>query len=187
MELQGVRLTLHKGVFFPDPSHTNSTSILLNAIPSMIGKSVLDMGCGTGVLGIYAAIHGAKKVVLTDVKEEALSNTRENIELNEVTSVCEVITSNLFENVSGTFDYILGNLPIVDGSWDLDVTTVDLLKKFLTDSKEYLNSDGVVYFTWNSESDVLALRSFLKDNHFVYDEYEEEGSERIWYLFKVQF
>ncbi|MDL2255685.1 50S ribosomal protein L11 methyltransferase [Parabacteroides sp. OttesenSCG-928-K15] len=47
------------------------------------GKEVLDMGCGTAVLAILAAMKGAKKVTAIDIDEWAFKNALENIRLNK--------------------------------------------------------------------------------------------------------
>lgn len=49
------------------------------------GQTVLDMGCGTGVLGIAMALHGAVKVVAIDIDEMSVTNTKENFQLNNLT------------------------------------------------------------------------------------------------------
>lgn len=49
------------------------------------GKSVLDMGCGSGILSIAAAKLGAKNVTASDIEESAVEIAHENAELNEVT------------------------------------------------------------------------------------------------------
>lgn len=48
------------------------------------GKSVMDMGCGTGVLGIVAALRGAASVTSVDIDEWSVKNTRYNATLNGV-------------------------------------------------------------------------------------------------------
>ncbi len=49
---------------------------------NMDGMRVMDMGCGTGVLGIVAALRGAAKVDASDIDEWSVDNTRENAQLN---------------------------------------------------------------------------------------------------------
>ncbi len=48
------------------------------------GKSVMDMGCGTGILAILAAMKGAVNVDAIDIDEWAFENTVENAERNNV-------------------------------------------------------------------------------------------------------
>jgi methylase of polypeptide subunit release factors len=66
-------------MFFSDPEMTNSTSLLLKHLPDVCGKSVLDIGTGTGILAIYAAQHGAARVTAVDVDQDALTNAAENV------------------------------------------------------------------------------------------------------------
>ncbi|EQC40841.1 hypothetical protein SDRG_01908 [Saprolegnia diclina VS20] len=54
------------------------------------GRRVLEVGCGTGLVGIVAALKGASEVVLTDFLPEVLQNARFNAEANGVRDVCRV-------------------------------------------------------------------------------------------------
>lgn len=53
----------------------------------MLDKSVLDMGCGTGVLAILAAKKGAKSIVAVDNDEWAYRNSLENIQMNNASHI----------------------------------------------------------------------------------------------------
>ncbi|MEM8847252.1 MAG: 50S ribosomal protein L11 methyltransferase, partial [Bacteroidota bacterium] len=73
------------------------------------GKTVLDMGCGTGVLAILAEMKGAGKVDAIDIDEWCYINTKENIERNR----CENIDA--FQGDVGLikekkYDVILANI-----------------------------------------------------------------------------
>lgn len=57
-------------------------------------KRVLDMGCGTGILGIYAAKLGAAEVLGADIEQWAVENSKENIAKNEV-NVMQVIQADI--------------------------------------------------------------------------------------------
>jgi len=50
-------------------------------------RMCLDMGCGTGILAICMALRGAKQVVAVDIDEFSVENTRENCELNHISTV----------------------------------------------------------------------------------------------------
>ena len=186
-QLKGVKLVINKGIFSPNPKQTNSTSMILNNLPEIKGKNILDVGCGSGVIGIYCALNGAKSVVAADVEEKAVKNTKENAGRNKVENIVTAVKSNLFENINGKFDYVFGNLPIVDAAWNLNISTTDLIKKFIFDCKKYVKNGGVAYFTWNSESDVAAIRKFLIKNKYEFSEITKETKSRIWYLFQVYF
>lgn len=74
------------------------------------GKSFLDMGCGTAVLAILAAIQGASPVVAIDIDEWAYQNALENIRLNH-TSGIEVIWGGAEQLADkGTFDILFANI-----------------------------------------------------------------------------
>lgn len=69
--------------------HHQTTLLILKEILAMEldGKSVLDMGCGTGVLAILAAMKGAAPVTAIDIEEWAYHNALENVGLNGMTSI----------------------------------------------------------------------------------------------------
>ena len=50
----------------------------------LAGKTVIDFGCGSGILGIAALLLGAKQVYSTDIDPQALLATRQNAEINGV-------------------------------------------------------------------------------------------------------
>lgn len=64
--------------------HHQTTGLILREILDMElnRKPVLDMGCGTGVLAILAAMKGAEPVTAIDIEEWAYNNAVENVELN---------------------------------------------------------------------------------------------------------
>lgn len=71
------------------------------------GKRVLDMGCGSGALGIIMAKGGASEVVLADIDENCCTNAHENVRRFRVGTRCEVVQSDLFGNLSGRFGLIV--------------------------------------------------------------------------------
>ena len=75
------------------------------------GKSVLDCGCGTGILSIVASKLGAAKVVGYDIDQWSVKNTRHNAMLNGVDNI-EVLHGNatVLNHVSGVFDVVLANI-----------------------------------------------------------------------------
>ena len=95
---------------FP-PFLTISTKLLLDFISPMDlnEKSVLELGCGCGIISILAASKGAK-VTATDINQVGLNALKENSVRNNV--AIDIIYSDLFENLdSKSFDLILINPP----------------------------------------------------------------------------
>ena len=99
-------------VFTPDPERTNSTSIIIDHLPSVSGLRVADVGTGTGAIAIVVAHRGAREVVATDVSEAAIRNARTNVATNNVGTKVHVIITNLLNEITGKFDIICANLPI---------------------------------------------------------------------------
>ncbi|MDO8528427.1 MAG: methyltransferase [Nanoarchaeota archaeon] len=184
IKIKGINLLVKEGVFNPDPKNTNSSSMILNNLPNIKQKEILDVGCGTGIIGIYCALNGSKKVLATDIDNKAIQNTKENIKINKVSNI-KVLKSDLFEKVKGSFDYIFGNLPINDKSWNLNISTVELMNKFLSEAKKHLKNNGKVFFTWNSDDGVEPVRILLNKGHYNYKEKIEKKPDKLWYLFEV--
>lgn len=90
-----------------------TTRMILNYLLDMNidDKAVLDMGCGTGVLGILACLRGAGSLVAIDIDEWSWRNAIENIEANDIEGA-EVIhgdASQLAE-FPNCFDIVLANI-----------------------------------------------------------------------------
>ncbi len=87
------------------------TRAMLEARPVENGEKVLDLGCGAGWVGIYAAkITGDENVVMCDVSESAVSFSRENAALNGVYP--KIVLSDGFVDLADTgFSVIYSNPP----------------------------------------------------------------------------
>ena len=105
---------------------------------------VLDMGCGTGILGILAGMRGAKSVHGIDVDTWCIENTLENAQRN-----CVVMTADLggSEVLSGTYDLILANI-------NLNVLLADI-----THYEKALRKGGSIFFSGFYEDNVPTLRA----------------------------
>lgn len=73
------------------------------------GSSVLDVGCGSGVLAVAAAVLGAGRVVAVDVDPVAVAATRAAAEANGVGPVVEPSTTPV-EVIEGRFDLVVANI-----------------------------------------------------------------------------
>ncbi|MCU1386921.1 MAG: Ribosomal protein methyltransferase [Ilumatobacteraceae bacterium] len=70
---------------------------------------VLDVGCGSGVLGLCALRLGAARVVAVDLKPEAVEATRRNAEMNGLSDVVDSTLAPPGE-IEGPFDVIVANV-----------------------------------------------------------------------------
>jgi ribosomal protein L11 methyltransferase len=73
------------------------------------GVTVLDVGCGSGVLAVAAAALGAGRVVAVDIDDEAVRATRRNAEANGAADRIAVSTTPV-TGVDGRFDLVLANI-----------------------------------------------------------------------------
>lgn len=62
------------------------------------GKRVIDIGCGSGILGIAAIIAGATEVIFVDIDPEALASVHVNAQLNNVNSNTTYVIPDLVED-----------------------------------------------------------------------------------------
>ena len=90
-------------------AHHPTTYMMLSYVAEldMNGKRVLDMGCGTAVLGILAKMRGAAYVEGIDIDEWAFSNARENAASNSAEITLRLGDANA---IQGPFDVILANI-----------------------------------------------------------------------------
>jgi ribosomal protein L11 methyltransferase len=76
---------------------------------ALAGKTVLDVGCGSGILALVALALGAKTTVAIDVDPDAVAVTRENAERNGAADRVSAATTSVGE-VTGRFDVVLANI-----------------------------------------------------------------------------
>ncbi len=74
------------------------------------GQTLLDIGCGSGILGISAAKLGAAKCYLTDIDPIAVASSRHNAERNGVSDRVEAVQSDLVGDTEMCADLILANI-----------------------------------------------------------------------------
>jgi len=72
------------GPGFGDLSHPTTKLTIDALLPLVKGKHFLDLGCGSGVLSIAAALNGALSITAIDIDPEALTHTRANAKLNNI-------------------------------------------------------------------------------------------------------
>lgn len=110
-EFYGREFAVTTDVLVPRPE-SESFIDLLKKHPPTKSQSLLDIGTGSGILAISAKKEfPALAVYATDVSDQALEVAKHNA-TNHHTKI-HFVQSDLFANVTGTFDYIFANLPYV--------------------------------------------------------------------------
>ncbi len=105
-----VHVLIEPGMAFGTGNH-ETTSMCIELMQGVVnnGDNVLDMGCGSGILGIAAAKLGAKHVVLSDIDPLAITATEENARLNGVQDVCETVCGDL-DTADAQADVVIANI-----------------------------------------------------------------------------
>lgn len=145
--LRGMPITVYSrpGVFSWD--HVDeATALLSDHMVVNLGDSVLDLGCGSGGLGVTAArLSGTGRVRLVDADVEAVRSTRGTIEVSGQKN-CSVEVSDVASAViEERFDIVVTNPPFHVGK----ATNLDLPQQFIRDAFEVLNPGGRLYLVAN--------------------------------------
>lgn len=119
------------------------------------GKCVLDMGCGSGVLGIIMMLSGARDVVFSDRSPDSVLNTGDNTmrvrTTGKLSRLYGVFCGDLFEHLRFIHDIIVFNHPFFPGRpkyWmPASFAMLDegeLLQRFLREAPRHLANDGSI-------------------------------------------
>jgi release factor glutamine methyltransferase len=140
------------GVFCP--SYTPVTAVFSQWIPYPVNGSFLEMGSGSGVTAVMAAVAGCRAVTALDISAAAVANTARNAELHRVDDRVRALRSDMFDALDRTerFDMIFWNSNFVEAPSDY-VNPTDLHhaffdpgyaahRRYLIDGPGRLNTDG---------------------------------------------
>ena len=113
-----VALRLNPGLTFGTGSHA-TTRLCLTALEKHItgGQTVLDLGCGSGILSIAALLLGADRAVACDIDEKCMDVAYENAALNGIgadtytVQVGDILTNEALQAaIGGGYDIVLANI-----------------------------------------------------------------------------
>lgn len=102
---------MDSGVAFGTGQH-ETTSMCLEFLENLplSNQTVLDVGCGSGILGLCSLLLGAKSAELVDIDVQATDVALHNAQINGLESLCSIKTGNLTEKTTGTFNIVFANL-----------------------------------------------------------------------------
>lgn len=104
-------INLDPGLAFGTGTH-ETTRLCLEVLEKIVKEdtTVLDVGCGSGILGIASLLLGGKSAVGVDIDPMAVKTAKENAVLNNVEDKFTAIEGNFTEKVSGKFDIVVANI-----------------------------------------------------------------------------
>ncbi len=173
-------------VLIPRPE----TELLVEEALSIIGRSggaarVLDMGTGSGIIGILLARKGAQRVLSVDVSAGALKVAQRNARALSVAGRIDFAASDLFSSVKRhrTFDVVCANLPYVGlDEWEDLMADVrcfepkeallggrrgfELYGRFIPEVSAYLRPGGCVLCEIGGEVQARVVGDLLRDAGF---------------------
>ncbi|HHI88106.1 MAG TPA: peptide chain release factor N(5)-glutamine methyltransferase [Candidatus Cloacimonetes bacterium] len=168
-EFYGISFFVEEGVLIPRPE----TEILVDAVISYIKESsqntlsLLDIGTGTGNIPIsisnfFKDTENDIQIVATDISEKALKLAKKNIDALNIENI-SLLHSNIFDKVTGTYDYIISNPPYISENEFMELPKeikdhepkealfakedgLEFYHKILQNAEKYLKKDGRIFF-----------------------------------------
>ncbi len=134
---------------------------------------ICDFGCGTGVLGIYAAKRGAKQITGLDIDPDAIRLSQENINLND----CPNFKPHLVEtaDLNEKYTLILSNpasLPTQKSAgkefFSGGIYGIDMIKDLFDFCQTNLEENGQVFFLQTSLSSINRSANYARSKGFNY-------------------
>ena len=157
-------MNLDPGVAFGSGTH-ETTRLCLQALERYIKphSTMLDVGCGSGILSVAGLLLGADSAVGIDIDELAVKASVENARLNAVDDRYTAVRGNLADKIDGAFDVITANIVA-----DAIIMLSGDIERCMNENTVYIMS-GIID---TREDDVLAA---LPPSLCVIDRTEEKG------------
>ncbi len=153
-------INTHENVYVP----AEDSYLLAENLEIEKGKSVLEIGTGSGIVAMYAS-KLTDKVTATDINFDAITLAESNFKANKIDNI-ELLFGNLFEPVKDRkFDVILFNTPylptekgeVIDDNlnyaFDGGLNGRKVIDLFLNEVTNHLNEGGIVQLIQSSLSD----------------------------------
>jgi ribosomal protein L11 methyltransferase len=145
--------------------HHETTSLMIGEILKMNveGLNILDMGCGTSVLAILAAMRGATKITAIDIDAWCVDNSIENLTLNNINGVIvKMGDAQLLKGLK--FDIIIANI------------NRNILLNDIETYAACLNADGELYMSGFYKEDIVLIEAEANLNNLKLDYFVEKNN-----------
>ena len=134
-------------------------------------KTLLDIGCGCGPIGIYAS-HLGFAVDMSDVNKRAIHLSK--MSLKEQGLNVNVFESDAYKNITNKYDYIVSNPPIRVGK--------EKLYEIVMDAKDHLKEGGSLWIVVRKQQ---GAESMLRDMKNVYKTVEVIAKKKGFFIIKA--
>jgi ribosomal protein L11 methyltransferase len=143
--------------------HHETTYLMLKTMLDLDFKDkvVLDMGCGTGVLAIFASLLGAKEITAIDIDEWAYTNTLENIDKNSCSNI-KAFQGDASLLTNQAFDIIIANI------------NRNILMDDIKNYAKVLKSKGILLLSGLYDKDLPMIKEEAECNNLDYISYQEK-------------
>jgi len=164
----GIQIVLDPGVVFGNALHP-TTRDCLRALAcagrQMPFKRVLDLGTGTGVLALAAAILGAQRVLAVDINPLCVKTAIKNVRLNDLHEIIQVVNGPAEDFVDEVADLVVANIhhEVING---------------LLDSEGFCDIDRII-ISGLMRSQSRDVKTQLESNHFRI--LREWDHDMIWF------
>ena len=138
------------------------SQVLLSALDLEAGKTLLDVGCGYGPLGISLAKVQGVKVTMIDINSRAIDLARQNAQRNKVEAT--IFQSNIYENVTGSFDYIISNPPNMLKHFVIAIRAgKKVVHQVIAEAYDYLNQGGNLTIVIQKKQGAPSAKAKMED------------------------
>ena len=189
-EVLGKEIIVYPNVM--SPKYDWSPRFHIENMPNQKGKEFLEIGCGSGILALFAAFQGAKRVVAVDINPNAIENTKANFQKYNLKNF-NILESDVFEKVEGKFDTINFAAPY-HGSKPKDILEYGVsdpeyraLRLFLKNAKSFLKDNGQIVLGFSNTGDLDLLNTlFIENKLYIKNFKEEENNGWKAYLYVLE-